>query len=38
MKVDHVSGTLSLASLPAGKYIAKIQGNATNMVRVFQVK
>ena len=38
MAIDNVSGTLSLAKLPAGKYFARIHGNATNMVRAFQIK
>jgi endoglucanase len=38
MAIDNVSGTLSLAKLPAGMYVAKIRGNGTNMVRAIQVK
>jgi len=38
MAVENVSGTLSLASLPAGMYFARIHGNATNMVRAIQIK
>ena len=38
MAIDNVSGTLSLAKLPAGKYFARVHGNATNMVRAFQIK
>jgi endoglucanase len=38
MAIDNVSGTLSLAKLPAGKYFARIHGKATNMIRAFQIK
>ena len=38
MAIDNVSGTLSLAKLPVGKYFARIHGKSTNMVRAFQIK
>ena len=38
MSIDNVSGTLSLAMLPAGKYLAKIHGNGASQVRAFQIK
>ena len=38
MAVDNVSGTLSLAKLPVGMYVAKVRGNGTNMVRAIQIK
>jgi endoglucanase len=38
MAIDNVSGTLSLAKLPAGMYVAKVRGNGTNMVRAIQIK
>ncbi len=38
MSIDNVSGTLSLAMLPAGKYLAKIHGNGASLVRAFQIK
>ena len=38
MRVDQVSGTLSLASLPAGKYLARIQKGSSKMVRAIQIK
>ena len=38
MAIDNVSGSLSLAKLPAGKYFARIHDKTTNMVRAFQIK
>ena len=38
MSVDNVSGTLSLASLPAGKYFAKIYAHSGSTIRAFQIK
>ncbi len=38
LTVDHVSGTLSLAALPAGKYLARIRGESSKLVRAFQIK
>ena len=38
MAIDNVNGTLSLTKLPAGKYFARVHGNATNMVRAFKIK
>ena len=38
MRVDQVSGTLSLASLPAGKYLARVQMGSFKMVRAIQIK
>ena len=38
MSIDNVSGTLSLAMLPAGKYLAKIHGNGASQVQAFQIK
>ena len=38
MRIDQVSGTLSLASLPAGKYLARIQKGSSKMVRAIQIK
>lgn len=38
MAIDNVSGSLSLAKLPAGKYLARIHDKTTNMVRAFQIK
>ena len=38
MRVDQVSGALSLTSLPAGKYLARVQMGSFKMVRAIQIK
>ena len=38
MVLENVSGSLSLASLPAGKYFARIIKDSSKMTRVFQIK
>ena len=38
MVIDNVSGTLSLASLPAGKYLARINRGSSKLTRAFQIK
>ena len=38
IKVDNVSGTLSLASLPVGKYFTRIQMGSSKIVRTIQIK
>lgn len=38
MILENVSGSLSLASLPAGKYFARIIKDSSKMTRVFQIK
>ena len=38
MAIENVSGTLSLATFPAGMYFARIHGNAANMIRTIQIK
>ena len=38
MAIDNVSGALSLAKFPAGKYFARIQKGSSKMVRAFQIK
>ena len=38
MAIENVSGTLSLATFPAGMYFARIHGNAASMIRTIQIK
>ena len=38
MAIDNVSGTLSLASLPAGKYFARVQQKSAKAIQAFQIK
>ena len=38
MVIDNVSGTLSLASLPAGKYFARVQQKSAKAIQAFQIK
>ena len=38
MSINNVSGTISLASLPVGKYFARIQRGSSRTIHAFQVK
>ena len=38
MTIENVSGTLSLANLPAGKYLARINRGSSRLTQVFQIR